>query len=336
MPHDGGQVDLNQLERRALELMKQSEFGDEAVRVNTEIVGTDPTRESAWTRLGRCHLEQRQFDEAVVALRSALALNPSNAIATRLLAEVRKQRALTPTAKERATTGFSPREFATLESLSPEEAAKALRPRIEALFDAVNASGVATRIVQARHAEGETGSKLFHANSCHPGGRGHMYAYHHGGRWEPQFNLGWFSSPPFPSNCFRAGIGFNCSQAGQDPNRVDGQERTLAHFDRFQRALDKSWKRDLAKWMGANGGFIQYANHPPAVDLLPDRAVEWLLTCRNAAEREWIFVGRWLFLDKPEDARILGDRAKLATMVDDTFRTLYPLWLSAYAQARPL
>lgn len=323
-------VELEQLERRALELMKQAAFTEEAVRVNTDIVGLDPSRESAWTRLGRCYLEQRQFDEAVDALRSAVSLNPSNAIATRLLAEVRKQRALTPTAKERATTGFSPREFAMLETLAPEDAVRALGTRIEALFDTINASSIAARIVQARQREGETASKLFHANSCHPGGRGHIYAYHFGGRWEPQFNLGWFSSPPFPSNCFRVGIGFNCSQAGQDQDRLSGQARAAAYFERFQQALEKAWKRELAKWMGAVGGFIQYRDNPPATDMLPDPAVEWLLSCRNVVALEWLFVGRWLFLDKAVDAKILSDRAKLATIVDDTCRTLYPLWLSTY------
>src|SRR5438552_8323604 len=94
------------LERQALELMKRADFGDEAIRVNTEIVAQAPKQESAWTRLGRCYMEQRQFDEAVEALRSALALNPSNAIASRLLDETRRRRALTPTARERATTGF--------------------------------------------------------------------------------------------------------------------------------------------------------------------------------------------------------------------------------------
>lgn len=324
-------MDLTALERRALELMKQSDFGEEAIRVNAEIVTIDPSRESAWTRLGRCYLEQRQFDEAVTALRSALALNPLNAIATRLLAEVRKQRALTPTARERATTGFSTREFAMLESLSPDEAARALQPRIEALFDAVNASDIAGRIVKARQREGETGSKLFHANSFFAHSVGHMFAFQHGGRWEPQFNLGWFSSPPHDRSAVRIGLGFNTSQASRDPDSAAGRERALAYFDRFQHALDKSWKRELAKWMGANGGFIQYADHPPAVDLLPERAVDWLLNCRTAAALGWVFVGRWLFLDKADDARILGDRAKLATIVDDTFRTLYPLWLSTYA-----
>src|SRR5262245_60938887 len=122
--------ELDRLERRALELMKKADFGEEAVRVNMEILAVEPSSEAAWTRLGRCHLEQRQFDEAVEALRSALSINPSNAIATRLLTEVRKQRSLTPTAKERATTGFSTREFSVLESVGPDEAIKALAPRI--------------------------------------------------------------------------------------------------------------------------------------------------------------------------------------------------------------
>ncbi len=324
-------IDLDQLERRALELMKQADFGEEAIRVNAAIVALDPSRESAWTRLGRCRLEQRLFDEAVDALRSALSLNPLNAIATRLLAEVRKQRALTPTARERATTGFSTREFALLESQPPEEAIRLLKPRIDALFDSINATSVAGRIVQSRVRERQTGSKLFFANSCHPGGKGHIYAYHYGGRWEPQFNLGWFGSPPLQSSCMRIGIGFNCSQAGQDPDRTSGQEQVLAYFERFQRALDKAWKRELAKWMAANGGFIQYRDNEPATDVSPERAVEWLLSLQSAAAVDWVFVGRWLFLDKAADAAILGDRAKLATVVDEVFRALYPLWLSTYA-----
>jgi tetratricopeptide (TPR) repeat protein len=327
-------TELDQLERRAVELMKQQSFTDEAVNVNAEIVRLDPSRQTAWTRLGRCHLEQRRFDDAVDALRSALAINPSDAIATRLLTEVRRQRALTPTAKERATTGFAVREFALLDSLSPDEAVKALSPRIEALFDTLNASSVASRIVQARQRAGQNGSKLFHANSSYAGGRGHVYAYHFGGRWEPQFNLGWFSSPPLPSNCLRVGLGFNCTQAGQDPDRAAGQERVLAYFDRFQQTLEKAWKRELAKWMGTNGGFIQYGERPPATDLLPDQAIDWLLACRNPASVGWVFVGRWLFLDRADDARTLGDRARLATVIDDTFRTLLPLWLSTYAAER--
>ena len=159
-----------------------------------------------------------------------------------------------------------------------------------------------------------------------------MNAFHHGGRWEPQFNLGWFT-PPLTPSCLRIGIGFNLSQPGRDPASVAEQEQVLRYFERFQRTIEKSWQRELARWMGGNGGFIQYGDLPPALDMLPDRAVEWLLSCRDPAAVGWIFVGRWLFLDKPDDARILSDRAKLATVVDDTFRSLYPLWLTTYADS---
>src|SRR4029453_16171725 len=250
---------LKTLERRALELMKQGDFGPESIRGNAEIVELAPRDDGAWTRLGRCYLEQRQFDEAVAALRAALGLNSQNAIATRLPAEVRKQRALTPTAKERATTGFSAREFAMLESLAPNDAAKALQPRIEALFDALNGTSLSARIVQTRQSHGEAGTKLFHANSFFAHSAGHIFAFHHGGRWEPQFNLGWFSSPPNDRNAFRVGLGFNTSQKSRTPGSAAGRERSLAYFERFQRALDKAWKGELAKWMASTGGFIQYA-----------------------------------------------------------------------------
>jgi tetratricopeptide (TPR) repeat protein len=321
---------LPELQRRALELVKQGDFGQEASRVNAAITEQQPRDVSAWTRLGRCHLEQRNWDDAVVALRSALALNPSHTIATNLLNEVRKQRARTPTAAQRSTTGFGAREFTMLGTLPADEACDALRPRIDALLDTLNATDTASLIVSARQSHGESGAKLFHANSHGATATGHAFVFHHGGRFEPQFNLGWFSSPPFPASCVRIGLGFNVSPAGRESDRLAGQERALAFFERFQQTLEKSWKRELARWMAAHGGFIQYGDRPPAVDLLPERAVEWLLNCRNAAALEWVFVGRWLFLDNPDDARILGDRARLAKVADDTFRTFYPLWLGTY------
>jgi tetratricopeptide repeat protein len=323
---------LPELERRALELARQTDFGAEATHVNSAIVELAPKNLAAWTRLGRCHLEQRQFDEAVVALRSALAINPSSAVATNLLAEVRKRRALTPTAVDRATTGFTSREFALLETLTPAEACRSLRPRIEALFTALNASSIAERIVAARRRSGQTGSKLYHADSCYPGGGGHIYAYQYGGRWEPQFNIGWFSSPPWPQSSLRAGIGFNTSANGQDPDRITSQERVLQHFERFQQTVGRAWKQQLAQWMTQNGGFLQYGGSSPAVDLSSERAVDWILNCRTAASVEWIFVGRWLFLDRPADAAILADRSKLARLIDETFRALFPLWLGAYGE----
>jgi len=324
-------LSLEDLEKRAIDLTRQGDFGPDALRLNAEIVERAPQNQSAWTRLGRCHLEQRQFDEAVSALRSALAINPSNAIATNLLTEVRRRRAMAPTATSRLSTGFSPREFTILETLPPEEARRALAPRLEALFDSINATSIAARIVESRQRQGESGTKLFHANSCYSHASGHMFAFHHGGRWEPQFNLGWFTNPPFEDSCLRIGLGFDLSPpAGRDPDRVAGHEQILRLFERFQSTIDKSWKRELARWMAASGGFIQYANHGPARDMLPERAVDWLINCRNAAAQRWIFVGRWLFLDKPDDAKVLNDRAKLASAVEDTFRTLFPIWQTTY------
>jgi tetratricopeptide (TPR) repeat protein len=328
-------ISINQLEQRALELMRQADFGDESVRINAAIVEHAPADEGAWTRLGRCYLEQRRFDEAVSALRSALAINPMKTVATNLLAEVRKQRALAPSAVARATTGFSAREFALIETLTGESLLSALRPRMEALFDTINATSVAGRIVEARRRGGESGTKLFHANSYHAGDTaGSVIAFHHGGRWEPQFNLGWFTEPMTPS-CMRIGIGFNFSHGGREPERANGLEQALRYFERFQGAIATTWRGELVRWMTADSGFIQYGANPPALDFLPERALEWVASCRNAATIDWVFLGRWLFLDKPEDATIMGERARLAAVVDETFRALLPLWLTTFNEPTP-
>jgi len=324
---------LEALESRALQFMKAGDFGDDAIRVNEAIVAAAPRNERAWTRLGRCRMEHRQFDSAIEALRTALALNGANTIATNLLNEVRKRRAMTPSAVERATTGFTAREFALLETLASADACDALRSRIELLFDAVNATAVAGRIVAARQRAGMIGSKLFHANSFYPAlGGHHIFAFHHGGRWEPQFNLGWFTQPSRPS-CMRIGIGFNTSQTGRDADRASGQERVLAYFEQFQRAIAKAWRTELVRWMETNGGLVELGASLEE-SMQPAQAVERLLARRHAASLDWIFLGRWLFLDRPADAAVLRDRAALARAVDDTFRALFPLWLSTYDDAR--
>jgi hypothetical protein len=199
------------------------------------------------------------------------------------------------------------------------------------LLQSVSEQRTAARIVEARHRAGQAGSKLFHRNSYHPGSNGHIYAYHHGGRWEPQFNLGLFSATPWGGNWMRAGIGFNVSAEGRDIDRDLGQEQILAYFDTFQRQVASAWRGPLVDWMGTSAGFIQYGARGPALDLLPHQAVEWLVNCRNPAGHGWVFVGRWLSLEKPEDARTLGDMRKLVAAVEDTFAALLPLWVSVYS-----
>jgi hypothetical protein len=125
------------------------------------------------------------------------------------------------------------------------------------------------------------------------------------------------------------GTRFNFSRAGRDPGPLNSQEQLLRCFERFQLRLETSWKNALTEWLSQNGGFLQYGDRPPAMDLVPDRAVQWLLDCRHPTAVDWVFVGRWLFLDRPDDAAILADRARLVRVIDDSFRSLYPLWLAA-------
>jgi hypothetical protein len=192
---------------------------------------------------------------------------------------------------------------------------------------------IARRIVEARQRHGAgRASALFQGNSIHAGDMGHIYAFHHGGRWEPQFNLGWFSSPPLPSACFRVGLGFSLTRAGRDPDPEEGQERIAEYFDRFQRVIATTWKEPLIDWMTSHGGFVEYDAQPPAVDRMPRQAVESLAAIQNTATLGWLFCGRWLFLDRASDAAVLSDRAKLATAIDETFRALFPIWLAVYTQ----
>jgi hypothetical protein len=316
------------LQQRAVELAKNNSFGSEALDVNLEITRSDPANQGAWTRLARCYLEQRRFADAAGALATVLDLNPSNTIAKSLMTEVTKRRAMAwPTAD--AMTGFSSHDFDALTHLAPVEAARALGPKIETLLMSLNDQRTAGRIVQARNRAGESGSKLFHRNSYHDGGDGYLHAHHHGGRWEPQFDLAFMGGSAWGGNWMRMGLGFNLGTGGRD-EQIDGHERMVQYFEAFQQQLSSAWRRHLADWMSKSGGFIQYGSRGPAVDVLPPEAVEWLISCRNPAAQGWIFVGRWLSLSQPADAAIMGDMRQLVATVEDTFAALFPLWAAIY------
>ena len=173
------------------------------------------------------------------------------------------------------TGGFGRPEFATLGQLTAAAAVEALGPRIEAILMALNERPFADKIVEARNRAGQSGGKLFRRNSFYPGGAGHIYAFQHGGRWEPQLNLGFFSrrrasggtpSAPGSDSTWRRGRA--------DREREAGQERVLAQFDRFQLLVSSEWRQLLTDWMAANGGFIQYGDQPPSVEMLPKDAVD--------------------------------------------------------------
>jgi len=316
------------LQQRAVELAKSNSYGTEALDVNLQITRSDPSNQGAWTRLARCYLEQRRFADAAGALATVLDLNPSNTIAKSLMTEVTKRRAMALPAVD-ALSGFTSHDFDALSHLAPVDAATALGPKIETLLMSLNDQRTAQRIVQARNRAGQSGSKLFHRNSYHDAGNGYLHAYHHGGRWEPQFNLGFLGGSAWNGDWMRIGLGFNLAAGGRD-DQIDGHESMVRYFEAFQQQVGSAWKRLLADWMSKSGGFIQYGQRGPAVDQLPPQAVEWLINCRNPAAQEWIFVGRWLSLSKADDAAVLGDMRQLVAAVEDTFAALFPLWAAVY------
>jgi tetratricopeptide (TPR) repeat protein len=321
--------DLVSLERRAVEFARAGDFGPAALEANRELARLAPANQGAWTRLARCAMEQRQFDDAVVALSRALELNPTNTIAKSLHQEVLKRRAMAPV-KSDAASGFTAQDFYTLGQLAPTDAARALGPKFESLLMSLNEQRTAARIVDARNRAGMSGSKLFRRNSFYPGSHGHLFAFHHGGRWEPQFNLGIFSANPWGLSAFRIGLGFSMSSAGSDPEREGGQADALAFFERFQHHLGSTWRGHVVDWMGSTGGFIQFGDRAPATEMLPKQAVDWVVNCRNPAGIGWVFVGRWLQLVKPDDAATLSEMRKLVATVEDTLAALFPLWLVTY------
>ena len=128
----------------------------------------------------------------------------------------------------------------------------------------------------------------------------------------------------------RIGVGFNLSDGGRDTERDEGQEQIVAFFEAFQRQIAGAWRGHLIDWMEKSGGFIQYGERAPAMELLPKQAVEWLINCRNPVGQGWVFVGRWLSLENPDDAHLLASMPKLVATVEDTFAALFPLWSATY------
>lgn len=339
-------MDLTSLEQKAIDYARRGDFGVEAKALNEELTRLAPANQGAWTRLARCCIELGELEAANAALESVLTLNPQNMIARSLLQESirREVRAAPPEVpagkKSRSRSakaapsrgGFGRPQFAALGQLAPASALESLGPSIEGLLMSVSERSFATKVVEARNRAGQSGSKLFRRNSFYAGTAGHLYAFHHGGRWEPQINLGFFASPQWGRDAVRAGIGFNLTPAGNSPDKEAGQERVLEYFEKFQQLTSSAWKTLLADWMAAHGGFIQLGDKPPALDLMPADAVATVSGLRNPAETGWVFCGRWLFLDRADHAETLADHGEVVKWVEQTFNDLLPLWMSVYRE----
>lgn len=351
-------MDITSLEQKAIDFARRGDFGVDARQTNEELTQAAPTNQGAWTRLARCCIELGLLDDANAALEKALELNPQNTIARSLLQEsIRREVRLAPpepeTRRTRSTkstkttkttktkkspsgaarAGFGRAQFAALGQLAPVSALESLGPVVEALLMTVNDRPFAAQVVEARNRAGQSGTRLFRRNSYYAGAEGHLYAFHHGGRWEPQINVGFFAAPQWGRAAVRAGIGFNLTRSGADRDADAGQERIAAYYEQFQQHVAGDWRQLLTDWMSAHAGFIQYADRQPATDILPADAVEWLVNNRNAVEQGWVFVGAWLFADRPADAERMEDPGKLIDWMDKTFTDLLPLWTSLYRES---
>jgi len=339
------------LEVQAIEYARRGDFGVAARDVNEELTRLVPGNAGAWTRLARCCLELGQLEQATAALDAALQLNPQNTIARNLLAEVERRRQPVPAPKPRtvrrpgaqpatraprarATSSpvlpFDRGVFTTLGHLPPAAALDALAPRLEPLLMELNDRPFAQKVVEARNRAAQPGGALYRRNNLYAASPGHIDAFHYGGRWEPQINIGLFAAPHWGRDGVRAGIGFDFASSETDPDPEAGQLRALAYYEDFQRLVGTSWRQLLATWMSANGGFIQHGANPPSTDILPSDAISWLANVQNPIETGWIFCGRWLFADRADHAAILSDGRQLLTWLDRTFTDLLPLWTSVY------
>lgn len=344
---------IQELQLRAVEYARAGDFGSQALATNLELAKLAPTNEGALTRLSRCYMEGGQLDEATATLDAAIQLNPQNTIARSLQLEVTKRRVASmpvlkpqrPPPRVRATTGAwatpratkaTPRagrvagigraEFAVLGQLAPEAAVEALGSRIEPLLMALNERPFAGKAVEARNRAGQSGARLFRRHTVQAGGSGYLRVFHQGARWEPQLTIGLLSATPWVRDAACAGIGFRLAPEGSEKD----QERALAHFAQFQQLVSGAWRGFLTQWMSTSGGFIQYGDSPAATSLLPNDALAWLINCQHPADVGWIFFGRWLFLDRSQDADILADGRRLVAWIDSSFTDLLPVWTSLY------
>jgi hypothetical protein len=62
---------------------------------------------------------------------------------------------------------------------------------------------------------------------------------------------------------------------------------------------------------------------------MPADAVSWLIDA-NGAQQGWVFVGRWLFADRPADVETMEDATKLVKWMEQAFTELLPLWMTVY------
>jgi hypothetical protein len=340
---------------RARALAVAQDFGAEALELNSHLVAADASDIASRTRLARCLREAGRLDESEAQCREVLRLDPRNRIAAGGLASIEQERRRGAAAIEEASApsaqrvrrapaarrteasssssetavplifnGFQHRDFVELRSCPPREVRARFAPRVVDLVKRVNALPSSEEIASIREAGHR---QLFRASRTEVHVEpAQWFVSNMGGRWEPQFNIGMYAEAGKIGDWLRIGIGFNLANDGADSDRADGARDVRNHFRRLQAILASTQRSLFLGWMIKENGLIEFNENGPRLDLRqPSEAADLLAGC-DPERTQWVFFGKWLSPDQPDDTAILSDPVVLVRTIDRVFTGLLPLW----------
>lgn len=228
-------------------------------------------------------------------------------------------------------TGFTAADFDRLARTTSEAAAIGSQAaKIDDLLRRLNRTMFASKFMKVRTNMGLNGDELFStkSNYVHGGDNQHWYVFHRGGRWEPEFNVGMYGTPQNGERYLRIGIGFNLTLASQDPDRIAGQRNVKELFRNLQAvARSVEGRTEMAVALQVGRAKAEHIPHEgPGLPTDPEGIVSWLGRKVSADDTRWVFVGRALSPENPDEAEVLADMGDLVVEVTRTFRAWLPVW----------
>ena len=345
---------------RARALAVAQDFGTEALDLNSRLVSANPADAASRTRLARCYLQAGRLDEAEAEYREVLRLNPRNLIATGGLETIDRQRHQAAAAAEdvrgrpprvrregtpvrraplssssepvpQTFAGFGPADFIELASCRRGQVQARFGPRVLDLVRRVNALASSVELAGIR----EAGKRqLFRVgrSDVHPGDA-HWHVFNLGGRWAPQCNIGMYGGRPV-GNWLRIGIGFELTeQDGTDSDRATGASEARDRFRQFQKILRSPRRSLFLGWMVKENARLEYEQAGPRLDIREPSQAGSLIAEIDPERAAWVFSGKWLRVEDPDDVAILSDPISLVRTIDRVFTGLGPLWRALHETA---